>query len=249
MAASSNAVNNEAVLSLWHHVPELAHHFTLGTALINYALDRDLIEFPDASMLANVPSMLDASTMPDPWHWVLSELSHRDNIINILNADLDPIHFSYLPITIEDLHCFLRHIDAPHTIHTINVHLHQPPFNLVPAHTDAVHDTLLQHLRITDGGIVLGPVPGGASLCITTETQLIGHRIVFEWPRDCSYPRDNFSVHLIHNTLDAIDDLFVYLISPGMAVSSSSDVTRLIVNIDISVHIAQAHPRLTGARP
>ncbi|KAK0518762.1 hypothetical protein OC834_007614 [Tilletia horrida] len=197
------------VTRLWLDVPHDAPHRTLGSTLLTWAINNNLIEFPEEQLLGNVQTIL-GITGSDPWSWVLAELNTPLNSIHILNAANDVMEFPASPRTLSEL-----------------------------------------HIRIANAGTVRGPMPGGAPLCTVAETQLCGHRLVFEWPRTPNLHRAPlaFTVDNIINTLSNIDLLEVYLVAPGMAIDSDDDITRLVVNLEISVHLGQAWHRLAGARP
>ncbi|KAK0520005.1 hypothetical protein OC842_007248 [Tilletia horrida] len=241
------------VTRLWLDVPHDAPHRTLGSTLLTWAINNNLIEFPEEQLLGNVQTIL-GITGSDPWSWVLAELNTPLNSIHILNAANDVMEFPASPRTLSELVTLFQPLDLEHTAASITARLRIPRPSLLPRHvqvpTDASLD-ILQHIRIANAGTVRGPMPGGAPLCTVAETQLCGHRLVFEWPRTPNLHRAPlaFTVDNIINTLSNIDLLEVYLVAPGMAIDSDDDITRLVVNLEISVHLGQAWHRLAGARP
>ncbi|KAE8216927.1 hypothetical protein CF326_g9642 [Tilletia indica] len=240
------------VLRMWHHVSSSSRDRVLGSTLINYALSSGRIHLPSTEIRAHVPTLLGDPDL-DPWEWTLAELNNEDNPTYILNAFHNPVSLTYQPTNLITLRRLLRPVATQYSVSTITVHLHTPQPSLLPASSPAPEAAanLLQHLRIINAGTVHGPVPGGAPLCTASETQLLGHRLFFEWPRTPvnGRSRDAFSPDHVADTLDTIDDLFIYLIAPGITLDSSFDLTRLIVHLEISVHLDQAYHRLAGARP
>ncbi|KAE8219563.1 hypothetical protein CF326_g8933 [Tilletia indica] len=240
------------VLRMWHHVSGSSRDRVLGSTLINYALSSGAIHLPSTDIRAHVPTLLGDPAL-EPWDWTLAELNNVHNPTYILNAFHNPVSFTYRPTNLITLRRLLRPVATQHSVSTITVHLHSPQPSLLPSSSPPPEPAtnLLQHLRIVNAGTVHGPVPGGAPLCTASETQLLGHRLFFEWPRTPinARSRDAFSPDNVADTLDTIDDLFIYLIAPGITLDSSFDLTRLIVHLEISVHLDQAYHRLAGAHP
>ncbi|KAE8261152.1 hypothetical protein A4X09_0g7707 [Tilletia walkeri] len=236
---------------LWHLVRGSTPRRALGSTLVSYALSFG-VDLPDPSMLGSVPAILGHPDC-DPWAWTLAQLGVPDNDVQILNSLHHTVFLCRLPSNRLDVRRFLRPSGLSHSICTITVHLAQPHRNLLPTSSTSLPtlSDILQYVRITAPGTVLGPVPGGAPLCTVAETQLIGHRLVFEWTRSADDPAiiAACSVDTVEDALNSLSDLFIYLIAPGMALDSADDVTRVIVHLDTSVHLSQSYHRLVGARP
>ncbi|KAL9937601.1 hypothetical protein V8E36_003146 [Tilletia maclaganii] len=228
---------------LWNLVPDNTLYHALGAALVSFALKHQLIDYPEAWMLGDVNKILNSPSC-DPWTWTLQELNRTGNAIRPLNSMHDPLHFqgpTFTRANINHRHC----ITVPsRTVTSITARLQEPHRSLLPKSVtdDKLEHDLLQHVKIFNAGTILGPVPGGAPLCCAVETQIIGHRLIFEWPRDEEYslPRDAFSASNINDTLFNMPDLCVYLMAPGMALDADNDVVRIVVILDISSRLRLA---------
>ncbi|CAD6884695.1 unnamed protein product [Tilletia controversa] len=242
---------NGDIVRMWHSVAGTTRNRDLGSALINYAINGNLISFPPADMLTNVSTILNSPC--DPWAWTLSAINDGSNSVLSLNAFHNPVPMPYLPRSILDVRRFLRPVDVENTITTITTRLPSTPRSLLPVSSPAASLTAhsLQHLHITAAGLVQGPVIGGAALCTDTETQIIGHRLIFDSSRSAPSMQlgPNLSLNDVVHGLDLLDDLIIFLLAPGMAMDSDDTSARIILPLDISVHISQAYDRLAGARP
>ncbi|KAL9940217.1 hypothetical protein V8E36_000922 [Tilletia maclaganii] len=216
----------------------------MASLLIRYAHQHGSLLAPDPGLCAEVTTIL-RTTDPDPWSWVLSQIADPCNAVRVLNIYNDQLSSGQFPRSFNELLGLFSPSLSRFTVSTIAIQLHHPTFSFAAAASTPMEDVSarLVYARIHAPGVVLGPLPGCAPLCTTTETQLIGHRL----PGLLRLPRTAFSLASIESTLSSLEDLFICMVAPGMAFDTVDDIALIIVHLDTSVHISQAWHRLAGA--